>query len=57
MTRNAFNEEGNYDYRGNNEDKIGDKRCERVLFCSFFFSFLIILVLHYFVYYVEAGKQ
>jgi hypothetical protein len=32
MTRDAFNEEGNSDYRGNYQDEIGDKRCERVFF-------------------------
>ena len=41
MEGDAFNDEGNYDYRGDNEDKIGDKRCERV-----FFSFLFLLFSH-----------
>jgi hypothetical protein len=57
MTSNAFNEKGNYDYRGNYEDEIGDKRSEPVFSSFFFLFFSHYLVLQYYVYSEEAGKQ
>jgi hypothetical protein len=57
MTSYAFNEEGNYDYRGNNEDEVGDKRCERIFLSFFFLFFSHYFVLYYHVYSDVAGKQ